>query len=46
MLSIDWYIEEGLNYVIEGRENDWKKFCKENVDNIYLLIGVRMHLLP
>ena len=37
MLSIEWYIEEGNKYIIKGREADWKKFCKENADNIFVV---------
>ena len=37
MLSIKWYIEEGNKYIIKGRELDWKKFCNENIDHVYVV---------
>ena len=37
MLSLDWYIEEGYRYIIKGREADWRKFCKENSENIWVV---------
>lgn len=36
-LPIQYYVKEGYKYIIKGREADWRKFCNENFEDIYLI---------
>lgn len=40
MATVDGLIQEGLKYIIKGRERDWKRFCKDNSGDISVVLKV------